>query len=146
MMGTEEHSKPKKKWKIPSNWFRYHVFQYLCCCHAVMQLFSAFNNALFHWYNIIAAGTWNCCVFLWGKLIVLGCSASNADVLRSKSILLKTWGHISPLFASLYIAYSVLFRLFQTLSRRICYILIDLIIVLRGLFLPPLRVFFVLLP
>lgn len=64
--------------------------------------------------------------FMGRKTIILGCSGSTADLLRSK-VLLKTGGHVSNLSASIYIVYSVLLRLFCMFSRktvrRILYIL-----------------------
>lgn len=68
-----------KKDKISSNWFRYPDFK------DAPLLYTVFNDMLFHWYDIRATGFWNCYVFLWGEIVILECSASNADVPMSRT-------------------------------------------------------------
>lgn len=51
MKGTEEHSGQKKNYLQTG----LDIMAFDICTVAI-QLYSAFNNMLFHWYNIRAAG------------------------------------------------------------------------------------------
>lgn len=60
--GTDEHSgwKTKRYLQIV---FNIMAFQYLSFPYTVMQLYRAFSNVFFHWYNIWVADFWIWCVF-----------------------------------------------------------------------------------